>query len=171
MPQFTDLGEAFSEEALATAQNEITQGFRMVEISNFRGQPTLEVKIKFPSVEVDSEASKVYSKTMSELMMGEQKVVTRAEMEKEIKQRGIWGQAEEDEVEAIDDRIINLMREGQTMHSKKTVKKKRLDELKEEYTLLKEKKNKMITTRESFMSNTVEGMADVASLEYKLYMC
>lgn len=169
--ELTDLGEAFSEKALTTAHEEIIQGYRVVEIKNFRGKDKTEVKIKFPTIEVDSEASKVYSKTMSELLMSDQQVATKVEMERKLAQRGIWGKEQEDEVEAIDDRIIDLMREGQEMHSKGKVDTSRLEAIKKEYLELKSKKNSMITKRENFMSSTVEGMADVSALEYKLSVC
>jgi len=168
--EFTDLGEAFSEKALTTAHEEIIQGYRIVDLKNFRGKD-MEVKIKFPNVEVDSDASKIYSKTMSELLMGDQQVITKIEMERKLTQRGIWGKEQEDEIEAIDDRMIDLMREGQEMHSKNTVDPVRLEILKKEYLELKAKKNSMITKRENFMSSTVEGMSDISALEYKLFMC
>lgn len=167
----TDLGEAFSMEMLDKSHAEVLQGFTTVKIRNFRGKEVFDVKIKFPTVEVDSEASKHYSKVMSELLTSADNVITKAEMEEILKTRGVWGQKQIDEMEAIDDRLTNLMREGQEMHARKAVKKDRLDKLKEEYLILKRKKNDMIIKRENFMSSTVEGMAEVASLEYKLSAC
>jgi hypothetical protein len=168
---FTDLGEAFSVESLKTAEKEIRQGFRLTTLEEFHGEQNKQIKITFPSVEADSQASHAYMTKLNELLTSEKKVLTESEMEKLLAERGIWTKAEEGKMEELDLRLSDLMREGQTMHSKKRVNKVRLEELKKEYSGVKKDKTDLLTRKNNFMQNTVEGVAEIESLKCKLFHC
>jgi hypothetical protein len=167
----TELGEPFDLNSLALVENEILQGFRIVKINNFRNQPESEIKITIPTVEEDAQASRLYTETYNELLLSDKKILTRDEMEEKLKERGLWGQKQEDEIEQIEERITNVMREGQEMHYKKKVNKNRLKELKNELIKLREKKGVILGRKQSFMSQTIEALAEMASLEYKIAKC
>jgi hypothetical protein len=171
MSSFTELGEAFSIESLKNTEKEIRQGYRITILGEFRGESDKQVKITFPSVEADSESSRVYMQTMNELLTSEKKVLTEGEMEKLLAERSIWSKEQEDKMEELDLRIADLMREGQTMHAKKRVNKTRLDEVKKEYETAKKEKSELLSRKNNFMQNTVEGMAEIESLKNKLFHC
>lgn len=167
----TELGEPFNENVLLAVEKEILQGFRIVKIHNFKGQDEITVKIKVPSIEEDGQASRIYTETYNELLLSDKKILTRDEMEEKLKERNLWGSKQEEEIEQIDSRITDLMREGQEMHYKKRVNKDRLKQLRKELISSRERKGIILAKKQTLMSQTIESLAEMASLEYKISQC
>lgn len=166
-----ELGEKILDFDLNSVEQEILQGFRIIELGKFRGKDNVKVKLLTPSVQVDAECSRVYAETYNELLLSDKKMLTKEEMEDQLKKRGIWTEKHDTEIEVLDDRMENVMRAGQDMHYKKKVSKRKLTELKKELKKIQDQKSTLLARKQSLLSQTIESLSELASLEHKIYLC
>lgn len=165
------LGEKHLLSSLVEVEQEINTGYRVIKLLNFRGEKEAKIHIQVPTVEIDAECSRIYAEHYNSILFSDKKIPTREEMLDKMKSRGIWTKEDDDKVEDIDDRVKDLMREGQEMHYKKRVNKKRLQELKDQMRSLRDDKTRLEAKRNNMLSQTIDSLSDLISLEYKLFRC
>jgi len=167
------LGDEIPDNWLIQAQKEINSEFRTINLK-FRGEQT-ELRIYHANPGVEGEASDAYSKSFSRLLQ-DPDILTRGQMEKLIKDRGIWGEKQEEEIEEIreDMKDIELkvatIRKTQRSTNEKIAHKK-IEEYRNLWTKKREVILSLIREKNKFLFNTVEGRAEEEASKVKLSLC
>lgn len=162
LPDLDDLDEVTEEITEEKAQevfDEIIEGSRIFEAQGFG-----HVKIRFPTNAEKRRADIEYSKAFSELL--DTGIKTNKEMEKILRDRGIWGDEEErlvSETELEINKNLLLLKKAKT--------KKRKEELRKTLSDLRQKLFDLQQQKQSFFQQTVESKAEEARFGYFLYCC
>lgn len=139
--------------------DEITEGTRIFTADGFG-----KVKIRFPTTAEKRKADIQYSMAFNEYL--EMGLKTTREMEKILRDRGIW--TDEDDA-AITKKEKELEQKLLLLSKAKTKKRKR--EIREEIAAVREELLELNQQKQGFYANTVESKAEEVRLAYLMYTC
>lgn len=137
-----------------------------------------KVRIYHPTLDIDSEVENLYIKEFNKLLMNED-FPTQNKMERVLKEKGIWTQEDENQIEKVMERITDLQVEYAQLRRKiqensGKVTKTVINKMKKLSEQISEKNIELATLslkKSSLFEGTVENRAQRKALLYKFVKC
>lgn len=164
------LGDPIPEEWLSKAENEMKAKFRSITLDEFKGNKNVELHIYHPTPGDDSIAGTIYSKAHNRLIK-DPDLLTNSQMKKLLEERNLWGKEQEDALQAIRDQMRDIELSVAHMRVKPPYNKATMLRLRTKWFELRDKLQELNLQRESYYSNTVEGLAEEEKIKSKLSLC
>lgn len=141
--------------------------FKELEIFNKK------FKVYEPTTNDLNKAREIRSRTVSQLMTGDNKLITMFELEEELKKRGIWDDKKQSKYDSLGKKIdtlrARLKSAKNTDGSKMTLKQGR--DLAIKIKKIIAERRDMLVERSSMENNTVEGQAENQYFNYLISCC
>jgi len=163
------LGDEIPESWTKQSELEIKNRYRIVDVESYKGEP-LTVHIHHPTHGEEILASDAYSKTYSKYLK-DKDLMSKKEMDKILKEKEIWGDAEEAIVENTRERMRDVELTVAKMRKKDNFNRATMNRYRKEWIELREKLHTLLTEHQTILSNTVEGKAEDEERQVKLFLC
>jgi len=164
------LGDEIPEDWLKKAEKEIKSQYRLVTLDEFRDDKEVDIHIFQTTSGVDSKATDAYAKAFNRLI-DDPDLKTRKQMEATLKNKGIWGEEQEKEVEGLRDDMRATELDVAGLHKKKTYNKATMNRLRTTWMEKRARITELITEKTSFLANTIEGRSEEEEVKVKLSLC
>ena len=137
------------------------------ETKNVSGEK-LELEVRLPSAAEKNKGRFLHAKTWRDAVANG--VMLKDELDKFLVERGLWGDGQEKEYDElgkqIRDKIVSLKQGGSANLTKATGKELALEVVK-----LRDKRNSILSKKQSFDNHTAESIADQAQFDYFVATC
>lgn len=163
-------GEPIGQDVLDKAEEEIKKGYREIEVKDFRGVDS-KIRIYFPNIGQQTEISSYYSQVYNNLFKKNDGLLTRKQMEKMLKQKGIWTDEDEAYIKTLRDSLVDIEVSIMSELRKKDYRESYIKSGQEKYIEKRDELIRTITTREHFFSQTIESKAEEEANMLKLALC
>lgn len=165
-----ELGDDVPESWLKKALAEVNQKQRIITVPIFRGKDNVELIIKKPSMDVDSKAANVYARYYGKYLK-DPDLMTREQLLEILKERNIWGEKQEDEIETLREKMRDLQYNAAQMRRKGGYKQSQMDKIRSQWLELRNKMNQLLQLKSSHLSSSIEGLAEEEEIKVKLSLC
>lgn len=147
------------EQELKNALEETITGSRIFEVNGFG-----LVKVRFPTIEESNMADYYYTKAYNKALKDD--IPTNDEMEKIIRQKGLWTEDDDKKLKEIEDKINEVLVALSKVKGEKAKEPfyDELNNLQNERLILRNKKN-------SYFNYTVESLAEQQRIAYLTWAC
>lgn len=157
---------------VSQAENELKQGYREISVDNFKGHDEVAIHIVHPTVGIDGQATDAYAEAYSQLISNPNcKLLTKEQMLKVLKEKNIWTDKDDQEIEQFREGIKTIIFKVAEMRSQKKFNETTFEHLKKEFYKLRDKLSGKIAAQNEYLGNTIEGRAEEAQLKVKLVNC
>ncbi len=166
------------EQDVETAEHELLEGHRVVEVG--RGKRARKVKVIRPRPSMDEQANIIRSRAIARYAR-DPDLMFEAEMLEVLEGRGIWTKKDDLEIEALDTEeydaardIEQLQRQIETAdaHDKSGRKKqKSIEKFEKVRVEVNRKRSDLETRRQQYLSNTIEYLAGLQRRDYFFRQC
>lgn len=163
------LGDEIPEDWMKKYQQETRSKTRTITVANFRGQDSVDIQIFHPNQGVETEAQNIYTKVYGNLIK-DPDYMTRKEALKVFKERGVWGDEEENRLEEISEEMKDLEIQS-ALFKKNKGDKNKIKKIKEKWLDLKKQSDALISERSNLLINTIESRASEMETKVRLSRC
>jgi trans-2-enoyl-CoA reductase len=164
------LGDEIPEEWTKRAESEIRAKSRTITLSEFRGAKNVEIVISHPTTGDDTQSTNIYSKAYNRFLR-DPDFMTKSQMKRLLEERKLWGEEQEQVIDTCREDMRAIELQVAQLRVKKSYNKASVSRLRTQWFGLKNKIQTLVTERENYYSNTVEGRAEEEQLKSKLSLC
>jgi len=163
------LGDEIPETWTKQSDLEIKNRYRIVNVESYKGE-ALTVHVHHPTHGEEILSSEEYSKAFSRYLK-DPDLMSKKEMNRILKEKGIWGDAEEEIVDSTRERMRDIELTVAKMKKKGNPNKATVNRYRKEWKELREKLHTLLTEQQTILSNTLEGKAEDVERKMKLSLC
>jgi len=163
------LGDPIPQNWLEKAKVELRANYRSIKLDEFRGEKDVEIYVYRSTLKVDTIASYKYSECYNNLL--KKGFPLKEEMLNTLKERGLWGDKQEEEFETIKEDMRQVEIKVALLRSKPNYNKVTFNNSRKDYMKLKDRLSELITKKTSYLSNTIESKAEEEQIKVKLSLC
>ena len=164
------LGDELPEDWVKNAEKEIKTQYRTVWLDNFRGGEKVEIHIFQPNTKEEGITSDASARQFG-VSLKDPDILSKKQMLKILADKGIWGETEENKLDSLREDMRAIEFTVAKMRKRGNVNKAVMAKHRETWKQKRFEINVLLSEKNSYLSNTVEGRAEEAEIRTRLSLC
>lgn len=164
------LGDEIPKDWIKKAEKEIKAKYREVILDEFRDKKDVRIHIFQTTSGVDGKSTDAYARAFNRLI-DDPTLKTRKQMENLLSSRGIWGEDQEKQIESIRESMRDVELSVAKMRKNKKYNRATMNRLRKSWMDSRSEITDLLSEKNAFLANTVEGRAEEEEVKVKLFLC